>query len=85
MAHITHPLVGDPVYGGRPRPPKNATEDLREVLKAFKRQALHAAMLSLFHPITGEQMTWHAEIPQDMVVLTNILREDSKLNETSEF
>lgn len=22
MAHITHPLVGDPVYGGRPRPPK---------------------------------------------------------------
>ncbi|MDG1751545.1 MAG: 23S rRNA pseudouridine(1911/1915/1917) synthase RluD [Thalassotalea sp.] len=85
MAHITHPLVGDPVYGGRPRPPKNATEDLREVLKAFKRQALHAAMLSLFHPITGEQMTWHAEIPQDMVVLTNILREDSKLNETSKF
>jgi 23S rRNA pseudouridine1911/1915/1917 synthase len=85
MAHITHPLVGDPVYGGRPRPPKNATEELREVLKAFKRQALHAAMLSLFHPITGEEMTWHAEIPQDMVALTNILREDSKLNDTPEF
>jgi 23S rRNA pseudouridine1911/1915/1917 synthase len=85
MAHITHPLVGDPVYGGRPRPPKNATAELREVLKAFKRQALHAAMLSLFHPITGEQMTWHAEIPQDMVALTHILREDSKLNETPEF
>lgn len=85
MAHITHPLVGDPVYGGRPRPPKNATEELREVLKAFKRQALHAAMLSLFHPITGEQMTWHAEIPKDMVALTNILREDTKLNETPEF
>lgn len=84
MSHITHPLVGDPVYGGRPRPPKNATIALREVLKSFKRQALHAAMLSLFHPITGEEMTWHAEIPQDMVNLTNILREDSKLNgETS--
>lgn len=80
MSHITHPLVGDPVYGGRPRPPKNATIELREVLKSFKRQALHAAMLSLFHPITGEEMTWHAEIPQDMVNLTNILREDSKLN-----
>lgn len=80
MSHITHPLVGDPVYGGRPRPPRNATTELREVLKDFKRQALHAAMLSLFHPITGEQMTWHAEIPQDMVNLTNILREDSKLN-----
>ena len=80
MSHITHPLVGDPVYGGRPRPPKNATTELREVLKEFKRQALHAAMLSLFHPITGEEMTWHAEIPQDMVNLTNILRDDSKLN-----
>ncbi|GLX80050.1 pseudouridine synthase [Thalassotalea insulae] len=85
MAHITHPLVGDPVYGGRPRPPKNATSELREVLKSFKRQALHATMLSLFHPITGEQMTWHAEIPEDMVQLTNILREDTKLNAQAEY
>jgi len=85
MAHITHALVGDPVYGGRPRPPKNATEELRELLKSFKRQALHAAMLSLFHPITGEQMTWHAEIPEDMVQLTNRLREDTKLNKVEEY
>jgi len=80
MAHITHPLVGDPVYGGRPRPPKNATVELREELKSFKRQALHAAMLSLFHPITGEEMTWHADVPEDMVKLTSILREDTKQN-----
>ena len=82
MAHITHPLVGDPVYGGRPRPPKNASEELREMLRQFKRQALHAAMLSLYHPITGEQMTWHADIPDDMVALTNILRADTKSNLT---
>ncbi|WP_206484047.1 23S rRNA pseudouridine(1911/1915/1917) synthase RluD [Thalassotalea sp. G2M2-11] len=81
MAHITHPLVGDPVYGGRPRPPKNATPELRELLKSFKRQALHAAMLSLFHPITGEEMTWYADVPEDMVKLTNVLREDTELNE----
>lgn len=80
MAHITHPLVGDPVYGGRPRPPKNASEELREMLRQFKRQALHAAMLSLFHPITGEQMTWHADVPEDMVALTDMLRIDSKEN-----
>jgi len=85
MAHITHPLIGDPTYGGRPRPPKNATEALRDVLRGFKRQALHAAMLSLFHPITGEEMTWHAPIPDDMVNLTNILREDSKLNATDSY
>jgi 23S rRNA pseudouridine1911/1915/1917 synthase len=85
MSHITHPLVGDPTYGGRPRPPKNATEALRDVLRGFKRQALHAAMLSLFHPITGEEMTWHAPIPDDMVNLTNILREDSKVNATENY
>ena len=50
------------------------------MLRQFKRQALHAAMLSLYHPITGEQMTWHADIPDDMVALTNILRADTKSN-----
>jgi len=80
MAHISHALVGDPVYGGRPRPPKNATPELLEMLRGFKRQALHAAMLSLYHPITGELMTWHAEVPQDMTTLTDLLREDTKLN-----
>ncbi len=80
MAHISHPLVGDPVYGGRPRPPKNATPQLLELLRKFKRQALHAAMLSLYHPITGEQMTWHAELPADFVELINLLKEDNQLN-----
>ena len=80
MAHISHPLVGDPVYGGRPRPPKNATPQLLDLLRKFKRQALHAAMLSLYHPITGEQMTWHAELPDDFVELINLLKEDNQLN-----
>ncbi|MBA6417223.1 23S rRNA pseudouridine(1911/1915/1917) synthase RluD [Colwellia sp. 6M3] len=80
MAHITHPLVGDPVYGGRPRPPKNASEELREMLRQFKRQALHAAMLSLYHPISGVQMTWHADVPDDMVALAEMLRIDTKNN-----
>jgi len=85
MAHITHPLVGDPVYGGRPRPPKNATPELLTVLRGFKRQALHAAMLSLYHPITGELMTWHADLPEDFVELVNALHNDTKLNATEEY
>ena len=85
MAHISHPLVGDPVYGGRPRPPKNATPELRDMLRSFKRQALHAAMLSLYHPITGELMTWRAEIPEDFEKLGDLLREDTKVNGTEEF
>jgi 23S rRNA pseudouridine1911/1915/1917 synthase len=85
MAYITHPLIGDPVYGGRPRPPKNATPELRDMLRGFKRQALHAAMLSLFHPITGEQMTWHAELPEDFVALVETLQADNKLNAVDEY
>ncbi len=85
MAHITHPLVGDPVYGGRPRPPKNSTPELLTKLRGFKRQALHAAMLSLYHPITGELMTWHADLPDDFVELVELLQADTKLNATEEY
>jgi len=80
MSHITHPLVGDPVYGGRPRPPKNSTPELLAFLRSFKRQALHAAMLSLYHPITGELMTWHADLPDDFVELVDCLKADHQLN-----
>lgn len=85
MAHITHPLIGDPVYGGRPRPPKNATPELLDKLRSFKRQALHAAMLSLYHPVTGEKMTWHADLPEDFVELVNLLQIDTKLNASEEY
>ncbi|MBL4940413.1 MAG: 23S rRNA pseudouridine(1911/1915/1917) synthase RluD [Colwellia sp.] len=85
MAHITHPIVGDPVYGGRPRPPKNATPELLTKLRSFKRQALHAAMLSLYHPVTGELMTWHADLPDDFVELVELLQADNKLNGKDEY
>ena len=85
MSHITHPLVGDQAYGGRPRPPKNATPDLLAFLRGFRRQALHATMLSLFHPITGELMTWHAELPSDFKELVRLMQEDTKLNAHTEY
>ncbi|MGA7801442.1 MAG: 23S rRNA pseudouridine(1911/1915/1917) synthase RluD, partial [Gammaproteobacteria bacterium] len=50
MASIHYPLVGDPVYGGRLRIPAGATEALAATLRAFRRQALHAARLGLTHP-----------------------------------
>lgn len=80
MMHIGHVLAGDPVYGGRPRPPKAASEGLSEVLRNFKRQALHATMLRLEHPITGELMEWHAPTPADMVELAEALRQDMILH-----
>lgn len=81
MAHISHPLLGDPLYGGRPRPPKGATEEFMQVLRDFNRQALHAAMLRLSHPITGQLMEWHAPIPEDMQALIKVLQEDVILHQ----
>jgi len=77
MSHINHPLVGDPLSGGRPRPPKGASEQFIATLRAFDRQALHATMLRLYHPITGIEMEWHAPLPQDMVDLIEVLKADT--------
>ena len=77
MAHLKHPLVGDPLYGGRPRLPKACGPDMIDMLRGFRRQALHAAQLELEHPITGEWMSWQADIPEDMVQLLKVLRADT--------
>ncbi|QLK87232.1 23S rRNA pseudouridine(1911/1915/1917) synthase RluD [Arsenophonus endosymbiont of Aphis craccivora] len=80
MAHINHPLVSDPVYGGRPRPLKGVSEEFSQVMNNFDRQALHATMLRLYHPRTGIEMEWHADIPADMVILINILKADAMMH-----
>ncbi len=80
MAHIKHPLLGDPTYSGRPRLPKGASDDFINILRGFQRQALHAAQLSLYHPETEEWMTWQAPLPQDMQDLLAAVRLDSKEN-----
>ncbi|HGN1281025.1 TPA: 23S rRNA pseudouridine(1911/1915/1917) synthase RluD [Proteus mirabilis] len=78
MAHIHHPLIGDQLYGGRPRPLKGVSEEFRETLRRFDRQALHATMLRLYHPITGIEMEWHAPLPDDMVELIRVLKVDAE-------
>lgn len=77
MAHLGHPLVGDPVYGGRPRLPRQASTALVEALRGFSRQALHAAALSLDHPTTGERLRWESPLPEDMVALLETLEAES--------
>jgi 23S rRNA pseudouridine1911/1915/1917 synthase len=74
MAHIRCPLVGDPLYGGRPRLPRGASPVLRETISAFRRQALHALRLQLIHPASGEAVGWEAEMPKDYKHLLEALR-----------
>lgn len=78
MAHQHIPVLGDPVYGGRLRMPKGADPAFREVLSSFRRQALHATQLGLLHPISGEDMRWQADVPEDMAQLIEVLRQDAK-------
>ncbi|WP_373020226.1 23S rRNA pseudouridine(1911/1915/1917) synthase RluD [Thiomicrorhabdus sp.] len=76
MASIGFPLVGDPVYGKRLRIPRQMLEEFVETLRDFKRQALHAGALSLTHPVTGKTMKWKADMPEDMLNLIDMLRDD---------
>lgn len=73
MAHIGFHLVGDATYGKRFKIPKGATTHLIETLKAFPRQALHAAKLGLEHPGTGEYTEWTAPVPADFRNLLDAL------------
>ena len=61
LSSIGHALLGDPLYG-RPN------SQVREVLKRlnFHRQALHAATLGFFHPVTGDQLRFTSDLPSDM-------------------
>lgn len=78
MAHIRHPLIGDSQYGGRPRPPQGASEELMKVLRQFNRQALHAVHLEFAHPVSGEHLSFDAPVPDDMQQLAEHLRQDAK-------
>jgi len=74
LSHVGHSLIGDPMYGGRIRFPKKASEELKEALLNFKRQALHSKKLTLTHPISGESMSWKAPLPDDMLRLLEVLK-----------
>ena len=69
------PIVGDQVYGGRPRFPAGASEALRNTVQQFPRQALHATRLGLHHPMTGEALAWEVPMPADMSSLLETLRQ----------
>ncbi len=77
MAHLKHPIVGDPLYGGPLRLPKGASEALTTALREFKRQALHAQTLEFKHPLSGEPVRCSAPVPEDMQTLMRLLREDA--------
>jgi 23S rRNA pseudouridine1911/1915/1917 synthase len=77
LAHAGFPIIGDRVYGGRLALPKGASEELRQALKDFPRQALHAARLEFAHPVTGKPVECVAPLPADMQGLLRVLAADA--------
>ena len=75
LAHIGHPLLGDAVYG--PHFKTKASQlgpKGQAALTVLGRQALHAYLLALEHPKTGELLRWEAPLPEDLVLLEGALR-----------
>jgi len=68
MAHLGHPLVGDPAYGTK-RIPKGAPDGAR----SFPRQALHATQVTFLHPRTNMEMCYSCALPNDMAALVSAL------------
>ena len=62
MAHIKHPVVGDPVYG------------IRKQAFTLEGQLLHALRLELCHPVTGKTMEFSAPLPEDFAHVLQVLR-----------
>jgi 23S rRNA pseudouridine1911/1915/1917 synthase len=75
MAHIGHPLMGDPVYlRRRPAAAKALPEPVRDLALDFPRQALHAEILGFSHPITGVKLHFSAPPPADFQALADALQ-----------
>jgi 23S rRNA pseudouridine1911/1915/1917 synthase len=74
LQYVGYPVVGDAIYGGLKRALENASnEDVVNAINALQGQALHAAHLSFAHPVTGEVLSFHAPLPEDMQRVVDVL------------
>ncbi len=75
MHYVGHQLLGDPVYGNHLRVEPDLEEGLKDVLRSFPRQALHAQVLAFIHPVKGELVTFKCKIAEDLSELLEELRD----------
>ena len=75
LAYLNFPVVGDQVYAGRLKLPRDCSDSFKQFLNHFKRQALHARRLGLAHPDTEEWLEWEVDVPEDMQTLKQLLND----------
>ncbi|MCC8964420.1 RluA family pseudouridine synthase [Bradyrhizobium sp. Pear76] len=74
LAHLGHPLMGDSVYGSHFKTKAgHLGPEGKDALTALDRQALHAYLLALEHPRTGELLRWESALPEDLLLLQRAL------------
>ncbi|MDO5769843.1 MAG: RluA family pseudouridine synthase [Psychrobacter sp.] len=76
LSHIGHPIVGDKVYGGRRQLRAGISDEQRQAVSSFPRQALHAFALGFVHPVTGEDLKVTAPMPEDIEQLIVALKDE---------
>ncbi len=79
MTHLRHPLIGDVLYGLADQEAnsllnRSGLDDAgKQAVLAVPRQALHAGIIGFVHPVTGEDMEFEADLPDDLQVLESVL------------
>lgn len=68
------PLLGDGLYGGRRTIKRLPEGAVREIAAGAHRLMLHAASLSVEHPVIGEMLLFNAELPDDFKAIIEGLR-----------
>lgn len=80
LAHAGHPLIGDPLYGRKPKSPREPGMQAGwQAATGFPRQALHAAVLGFRHPVTGEMLSLQADPPADFASLLATLQATGRI------
>lgn len=83
LAHIQHPVFGDPTYNGRrilygPGSARQKAE-VQALLEILTRQALHARTIGFRHPATGADVLFESSLPEDMTRVLGLVRKRETL------
>ncbi|MFN3690495.1 MAG: RluA family pseudouridine synthase, partial [Fimbriimonadales bacterium] len=70
---IGHPVVGDPLYGGARKPPRDCPPQLAHAIEGLQGQLLHACEIEFVHPCTGNRMRFTAPLPEDFQTVIQLL------------
>ncbi len=82
MHYVNYPLLGDPVYGNHLRVEPAVEVGLKEFIREFPRQALHARSLSFVHPNTNKQVKFKSKLAEDLLGLLEELRDFDSISQS---